>query len=640
MASTSGMTPELEQQHEPTDESINASGPDPGQEIRPEPTRVLQTEIVPAEPEPEPQLEQEEVRPQEPAPQPGPEHAPEQAVPLAQLNLPLPDLLNNDRRDFVDICVPLYEASIKGDWATAAGILQQYSDRVPNLLGCSITDNNETALHVAASAQRNKFVRSLLTEMTVGEMEYQNNQGNTALCLAAITGNVGIAELMLLKNKRLLTIRDAITMTPLYLAATYGKRDMVMYLYSQMDSDERTHENIKWVSTRCVEADIFDIPLKIFADHPECAQTEVQSILGVLAFNCSLPRPVAPHESEALKLLRGVLESIEERPKDEINTILRGPRTSQGPVIGYSSQVLFVAAELGNTNFIVELIRKFPDLVWKTNDDGLSIFHIAVSRRHLDIYNLLHELGSMKESIINLTDPEGNNMLHLVGKMADKNQFQDVPGAAFRMQRELLWYKEVESKLPPSCREWKNNSGQTPHELFTETNMDLISESQKWMRGTAGKCMLVASLVATIVFNVEYKTPGGIKPDIQDIPFLVFVVLDAISLILSATSILVLLSILTSRYTEEDLIESLPKKLMVGLSMLFFSILTMMIAFSVSFYVTYNGKLIILAGCISLVALMPAFAYVKLQYPLIKDVIRSTYGSRYLFKPKKKFLYD
>ncbi|GKB69614.1 ankyrin repeat-containing protein [Tanacetum coccineum] len=102
----------------------------------------------------------------------------------------------------------------------------------------------------------------------------------------------------------------------------------------------------------------------------------------------------------------------------------------------------------------------------------------------------------------------GNNMLHLVGKMANKNQSQHVPGAAFRMQRELLWYKEVESMVPPSCRERKNNSSQTPHELFTDTNMGLISESEKWMRGTTSKCMLVATLIATIVFGVAYTTPG------------------------------------------------------------------------------------------------------------------------------------
>lgn len=635
MAGTSGMTPELDVL---TDESINASGPDSEQEIHPEPTLVPQPEI---ELVPQPQLEQEihtqgpepaqepdpqeEVGPQEPVPQPGPEHEPD------QLNHPLPDLLNNERRrDFIDICVPLFQASTKGDWDAALRILQNSDKDNKYLVRCSITDNYETALHVAASAQRTSFVQNLVGKMQNEDLLYQNINGNTALCLTAITGNVKIARIMVELNRGLLTICNNSRMTPLYLAALYGKRDMVSYLYSEMKRFGILvpAQNIKWVFTKCVETDLFDIALKIFIEHPECAQSlDVQSALGSLArkpyafhetrqhtmrgninsINCSRPRPVAPNESEALKLLREVLKSVEERSKDEINTILRGPRAmtliAQRQVATYPSRVLFVAAEMGNTNFIVELIRKFPDLLWKVNDNGLSIFHIAVSRRHLDIYNLLYEIGSIKDSIAAHRDKDGNNMLHLVGKMRDKNQSQYVPGAAFRIQRELLWYKEVESMVPPTYRERKNNSGQTPHEIFTDTNMDLISESEKWMRGTASKCMLVATLVATIVFGVAYTIPGGIDPDSRDdIPFLVFVVLDAISLIFSSTSILVFLSILTSRYTEEDLIESLPKKLMVGLSMLFFSILTMMIAFSVSFYVTYRGKLIILAGCISLLA--------------------------------------
>ncbi|GJS06940.1 ankyrin repeat-containing protein, partial [Tanacetum coccineum] len=93
---------------------------------------------------------------------------------------------------------------------------------------------------------------------------------------------------------------------------------------------------------------------------------------------------------------------------------------------------------------------------------------------------------------------------------------------------------EVESMVPPSCQERKNNSGQTPHEIFTDTNMDLISESEMWMRGTSSKCMLVATLIATIVFQVAYTAPDEIDPHFRgDIPFLVFAVLDAISLIFS-----------------------------------------------------------------------------------------------------------
>ena len=107
----------------------------------------------------------------------------------------------------------------------------------------------------------------------------------------------------------------------------------------------------------------------------------------------------------------------------------------------YSSRILFVAAEMGNTKFVVELIRQYPDLIWKVNDDNQSIFHIAVKHRHEGIYNLLYEIGSMKDLITPLKDHNDNNMLHLVGKSAKAKRLQDVSGVALQMQRELLWFK-------------------------------------------------------------------------------------------------------------------------------------------------------------------------------------------------------
>lgn len=58
-----------------------------------------------------------------------------------------------------------------------------------------------------------------------------NKHGNTALCFAAISGIVEIAEVMCKKNKKLPIIHGSNGMTPLRLAAMLGKRKMVKYLY-------------------------------------------------------------------------------------------------------------------------------------------------------------------------------------------------------------------------------------------------------------------------------------------------------------------------------------------------------------------------------------------------------------------------
>nr|XP_043633440.1 uncharacterized protein LOC122604630 [Erigeron canadensis] len=312
----------------------------------------------------------------------------------------------------------------------------------------------------------------------------------------------------------------------------------------------------------------------------------------------------------------------------------------------YSNRVLFIAAETGNTNFLVELIRLYPDLIWKVNDDGLSIFHIAVKHRHEGIYNLLYEIGSMKDMITPLKDPNDNNMLHLVGMSAKRKQVEDVPGVALQMQRELLWFQEVWNMVPPSHRERKNKDGLTPHELFTKEHQEMVSEGEKWMKKIAAQCIVVAALIATMVFTAAFTVPGGFD-QMNGIPvfhskvsFQIFVVTDAISLLLSTASILhMFLSIFTSHYDEGDFLVSLPKKLTVGLTYLFISIASMLVAFCTGFFVLYQKGLLWMPILISSFALLSFFLSVKMHLFAFFKVFFSTFNSILLFKPKKSVLY-
>ncbi|PWA89816.1 ankyrin repeat-containing domain, PGG domain protein [Artemisia annua] len=311
----------------------------------------------------------------------------------------------------------------------------------------------------------------------------------------------------------------------------------------------------------------------------------------------------------------------------------------------HSSRVVFVAAKMGNTKFLVELIRGYPDLIWKVNDSRVSIFHTAAKHRQEHIFNLLCEIGAMKDMITPLTDENENNMLHLVGKIAKQKRLADVSGFALQMQRELLWFEEVKKMIPPSLREKKNKDELTPHDIFTQEHKELVTQGEKWTKETANKCMVVAALIATIVFAAAFTVPGGYNQRngmpmfYSKATFVVFVVADAISLFASSGSILIFLSILTSRYAERDFLETIPKKLMAGLATLFISIATMTLAFGVSFFILYHNGFLWIPILIGVFAVLPVILYVFLQYGLFWDVIRSTYLSRYLFKPQKHVLY-
>ncbi|MFS7983129.1 putative ankyrin repeat-containing domain-containing protein [Helianthus anomalus] len=323
--------------------------------------------------------------------------------------------------------------------------------------------------------------------MQPDELELRNKVGNTAFCLAAIVGNVEMARIMVGRHGQLPTILGRDDKTPLYLAAFHGKHDMVTYLYGlyiqnrgMPGSEIWTDDMIDEILLKCTEAGIFDVGRQILDDHAQLPQDNklgdvlqilarkpyvfhVKNILpnpeeislsyifwvfyvylyqlmrGVLAFIGNL---VMGHrafeESNAARLLNRLLERLMDKPRNTIDNILKGPMSQMGT---YSSHVLFIAAKMNNSKFLVELIREYPDVICMKNDDGHSIFHIAVSHRYLDIYNLINEIGSMKDLINTMTDQQGNNILHLVGINPEKNPYKDTLAAPYKLESELFWYK-------------------------------------------------------------------------------------------------------------------------------------------------------------------------------------------------------
>nr|GEX42794.1 ankyrin repeat-containing protein [Tanacetum cinerariifolium] len=405
--------------------------------------------------------------------------------------LPCEDLLGR-RESYFDICVPLYQASITGDWKTAKGIL----GRRPELVRYAIAEGNDTALHVAASAEETKltkhFVKNLVNMMTKKDMETQNKNNNTALCSRG--------------------------MLPLYMSALQGRHNTVKYLYAaseMMSSRFWTDEKWGWMLLGCVECDFFDIALQIVKDHPELS-TDMS--IGVLARKpCAFKRAEknlirriihsimsmrSAHEEDtaALKLLKIIWRhTLRRREKYEIDHILKGPPQPTDEGILYRFRMLFVAAEMGNTRFVVELLRAYPGLIFEKNDDEHTIFHIAVMHCHQGINNLLYEIGSRKDRITDIEDRGSNNMLHLLALTAVKMRSR-TSRASLLMQRELLWFKEIEKMLPAHMRENKNANDQTAYKLFSEMNADLVSRSLDWM-----KDCLVTLFISVAAMMVTYS---------------------------------------------------------------------------------------------------------------------------------------
>ncbi|KAB2612048.1 ankyrin repeat-containing protein [Pyrus ussuriensis x Pyrus communis] len=291
------------------------------------------------------------------------------------------------------------------------------------------------------------------------------------------------------------------------------------------------------------------------------------------------------------------------------------PLTDEKMRDGLVYEAVYSAVQNGIVEVVMPLCEARPELLFRGLEDGKNIFQYAVECRQENVYSLIYGVGQ-RNLITTLRDNSGNCILHYAGMLSPlaNKRLDRIAGAAFQMQRERQWYKEVESIVVPlSGASTLNKDGLTPPQLFTEKHKQLLEDGEKWMR--------------------IYTVPGG-NNQVTGFPiflngkeFMVFIGSDAISLCTSATSALIFLSILTSRFAEDDFLKSLPTKMILGLSALLISITTMMVAFSSALFIMFQNKLLFTYPFIFL-ATIPVTLFVGMQFPLLVKIFKSTYCER------------
>lgn len=534
------------------------------------------------------------------------------------------------------VYIPLINAAMRGDWKAGKELLYHNSKAVY----ARVTVEMDTLLHIAACAAHREFVEELVKMMMPDELEMKNKDGNTALCLAAASGVTEIAKAMVDKNPQLPLIRGRNEARPLYIAAQLGKQDMVQYLLSVTDGRYLTALDRIDIIVATISSKFFDVAFKLISEYPQMAVALTESretALHVLAqmpsafssgspllirLRCLFSCGKETHDPNsvtmsAAKLLEHIWEGV---------SALDG--VAMGELLRELSRALFTAAELGNSGFLTVLIHLHPVLLWKVDDQKQSIFHVAVKHRHEKIFRLIYDIGPCKDMIAAYKDENDNNILHLAGKLAPLIRLNIDSGAALQMRQELLWFKEVEKIVQPSYREMKNSEGKTPYLIFTEEHKELRQEAEKWMKHTASSCMVVATLICTMAFSATVSIPGGNDDDtgkpifLHDRSFMIFTVSTALAVFSSATSVLMFLSILTSRYAEEDFLYSLPSRLVLGLGSLFVSIAAMMVAFGATHFIFLGHDYARIAIPIAAFASGTVTLFALLEFPLLSDLIR------------------
>ncbi|XP_050133559.1 uncharacterized protein LOC126609711 isoform X9 [Malus sylvestris] len=606
---------------------------------------------------------------------------------------------------------PFFEAVQAGRWETAKGIYIQHPEavRVRHPL------YGKTALHIAVEAGHVDIVKELVSLMDEADLEIKS-VGRTALAIAATKGIIEMAQCMVTRNKKLLSIPDACNHLPIVDAYLLGQWHMARYLYSVTPLEDLMPEKGPHgasIITHCFASKEFDVSWDLIQRCPKLAITlnrQLATPLEALASNPSFlsgaelnfwqqwvydclyiqppPRinhicvtvqneenPQANNGGSLFRSVGGLVERLvshSEKQKEglvsKIVQILGIKRIYEMKIVHVNSlaflkficeeinkdfdmqqmsypsvrSAIFLAVRRGNVEFLTYMCKANPELLMLGDDRPRGIFYVAIECRQEKIYNLIYGI-SAKDFIANSADKDSNNMLHIAGLLSPSAQLNQIPGAALQMQRELQWYKEVETIVPSKGREYMNNSEYLkPRELFTKNHSELLKEGEKWMKETATSYTVVGALIITIMFAAVITIPGGngdtgFPTFNHEKLFILFIISDAISLFSSTTATLTFLGILTSRFAEDDFLKSLPTKMIIGLATLFLAIATMMIAFSAALLIIVRGHSWIVIPTI-LLSSVPVTLFAWMQFPLLVRIIISTYGKGIFNRNVKRWL--
>ncbi|KAE8652658.1 ankyrin repeat-containing protein NPR4 isoform X2 [Cucumis sativus] len=549
--------------------------------------------------------------------------------------------------------VNLYQAAFKGDWKAAQSI---FDDHPPSWISKEITSKGNTALHIAAAAKHISFVEKLIKLYSHHQLDLArpNGAGCTALSYAAVSGVVSIAEAMVLQNNILPDIPDHKGRIPVLKAVIYKRKDMAFYLYHQTNFEGLENNQQFDLLLATIDSDYYDIALDILNKKPTLAKESVEET-GETALHLLARKANAIGFNRIYKT--AVMQTLAHQVVDRLWNFFIGNLSTlemNEDFLKTLSVLLKDAARVGNVEFLIILIRSYPDLIWISDENNKSIFHVAVENRQENVFSLINNIGGVKDFLVDGYNEENScNILHLAGKLASPYHLNRVSGTALQMQRELQWFKEVEKIVTPFHHEMrmKENYGDhdypTPRELLTKEHEKLRKDGEGWIKTMAGSCMLVATLVDTVVFAAAFTVPGG-NNDKNGIPILrkdkkfeLFIIADFVAMVMSTTSILTFLSILISRYAEEDFLVSLPIKLLLGLVTLLVSIACMVVAFCATFFLSYqetkwkNYQVVIGA-----MANLPIAGVFLFHLKLMVDIlISSTFWQRRSLRISKRSLF-
>ncbi|KAF8036158.1 hypothetical protein BT93_C1993 [Corymbia citriodora subsp. variegata] len=531
-----------------------------------------------------------------------------------------------------------------------------------------ITSRSETVLHIAALSAQDQFVEKLVELLSPEALEEVDCDGRTALHNAVLCGKIRMVKALVTSNPKLTQLADNEGCVPLDISALEASmhKEITWFLAENTTDDEPSYVFSKPSAIDTIidltYAGHHDIVLYLVGRCPRLATMmkiepgeQNSSILRTLALMpFHFPSGTRLNVLEALIYNFPIIKRIHEVKLRHVMAIKLAKQvcmaishmsTSEIANFFEDGNLLFEATVKGISEIVKLCIQFFPEFI-RVRPYGKSLPALAVAFRQERTLGLFLKLSSTAKLSLALGPSEDDSetmMEEAALYFPSFDAVTNVAGAAFQLQREVQWYKVVESWVIPKMRSYyfgrDGNRNISYWTAFVKKHKELIEKGEKWVKDTASSCMLVSTLIATVLFAAAFTVPGGNDNNTgaplllgQD-SLMIFAISDALGLFSSVTAILLFLAILTSRYEAQDFLYSLPKKIIMGLCFLFLSLAFMLVAFAATLKIVLDKRLEWVLIPIILLASVPMALFVVLQLPLLFQMVKSTYGPS-IFRPE------
>ncbi|KAH6801467.1 hypothetical protein C2S52_001931 [Perilla frutescens var. hirtella] len=489
----------------------------------------------------------------------------------------------------------MYKAVVDGNLAAAKKLLKRDAS-----LAChrQITEAGDRALHVAVYKKKTKLVRDIVGWVNdPNDLELQDGHGYSACCYAAITDAVEVTDILIEKNARLCSIRNRNGTTPLELAGLYGNKKYALENIRRAQVDVLSEQDWVKLFVEAVHSKMYDVALEILEKDGSLAKRKGEDQRTALHVVAQVDISLGSRNIDFPKMKPG-LHKLAKKLWEEIRKMARGDVLE----LMKNPSILHDAAKFGNVELIAMVSSTYPELLVHTNDEGRSVFHIAVMYQQESILELIKEKKNCLRYNALSEDKYGNNILHLAGKLQPPGGMAKISSDPVVGIRERhSWFKEVEKIVPRFFVEKKNKEGYAPIEVFWNEHKNMLEETAKHLKSTAECGILISTVILTVVFAATFAPPGGYheqngKPLLKALSpspneggdvnswFTIFVICNILALFSSTCSILMFWSILSSNYKKEQLLNS-HKSLKFGLAALLASLMSVIsIIFSVFYF--------------------------------------------------------